>query len=75
MSLDPAGKSAQCRVVLGNQPVGRTPWSARDARVPPVREESIGCDHRGADQGVGGGRGRPPPLFVQLPGNGKTMRH
>jgi len=57
MSLDPAGKSAQCRVVLGNQPVGRTPWSARDALVPPVHEESVGCDHRGADQGAAADEG------------------
>ena len=51
---------AQRRVVFGNQSVGRTPWSARDALVPPVRKESVGCHHREADQGVGCGRGRPP---------------
>jgi hypothetical protein len=45
--------------------VGRIPSSARGALVPPVGEESVESDHRGADQGVGRGRGRPPP-FVQL---------
>jgi hypothetical protein len=60
---------------IPNGLVGRTPWSVRDALVPPVREESIGCDDREADQG-----GRPrtrasAPLFVLLPGNGKCMWH
>jgi hypothetical protein len=45
---------------IPNELVGRTPWSARDALVPLVREESVVCDHRETDQEVGRGRGRPP---------------
>jgi hypothetical protein len=52
---------------ITNNLVGRTPWSARDALVPPVREESDGCDHRGAGQGVGRGRGRPPHYLCNCP--------
>ena len=59
------------RESVGGADPGRTPWSARDALVPPVREESIGCDHRGADQGVGCGRGRPPHDLCNCPETGK----
>ena len=36
---------------IPNRLVGRTPWSALDALVPPVREESIGCE---TDKPTGG---------------------
>jgi hypothetical protein len=55
-----------------NSLVGRTPWSARDALVPPVREESVGCDHREADQGGSCGRGRPPQYLCYCLETGKT---
>jgi hypothetical protein len=51
---------------------GRTPWSARDALVPSVLEESVGCHHREADQGVGRGRGRPPHCLCNYPETGKA---
>ena len=75
--LAAGGLSAQCRILfppLGfpNQLVGRTPWSARDALVPPVPEESIGGDGREADQGVGRGRGRPPHNLCYCPETGKA---
>jgi hypothetical protein len=57
---------------IPNELVGRTPWSARNALVPPVREESVGCDHRGADQGGGRGRGRPPHYLCYCPKTGKV---
>ena len=57
---------------VGGADPGRTPWSARDALVPPVREESIGCDDREADQGVGRGRGRPPHSLCNCPETGKA---
>ena len=74
--LDVARASAQCRILFPppgfpNQLVGRTPWGVpsgpRDALVPPVREGSIGCDDREADQGVGRGRGRPPHYLCNCP--------
>ena len=52
--------------------VGRTPWSARDALVPPVGEESVGCHHREADQGVDRGRGRSPHYLCNCPETGKV---
>jgi hypothetical protein len=57
---------------IPNESVGPTPWSARDALVPLVREESVGRDHRGADQGVGRGRGRPPHSRCHCPETGKA---
>jgi hypothetical protein len=75
--LAASGLSAQCRILFPspgfrNKLVGRTPWSARDALVPPVREESVDCDYREADQGVGRGRGRPPHYLCNCPETGKA---
>ena len=51
---------------IPNQLVGRTPWSARDALVPPVRKESIGCDEREADQGVDADEGVRPTICATV---------
>ena len=53
--------------MVGRTP-GRTPWSARDALIPPLREESVDCDHRRSRQGVGWGRGRPPIAITRKRG-------
>jgi len=65
------GLKGQCRILFPppgfpNQLVGRTPWSARDALVPPVREESIGCDEREADQGVDADEGVRPTICATV---------
>jgi hypothetical protein len=65
-SLDTEGTSAPRRKVLarGTNPallVGRTPWSARDALVPPPaqRDQHL-AKRKQADGGVGRGPGGPP---------------
>jgi len=59
-------RSRRLKLALMGRTPGRTPWSARDALAPPVREDPVGCDHRGADQGGGRGRGSPPHYFVRV---------
>jgi hypothetical protein len=59
------GRFPQCRIVFAKlglaQVVGRTPWSAAGRPRPALALDESGAYHdRGAGQGAGCGRGRPP---------------
>src|ERR1039458_10246827 len=73
MSVEAAGRSAQCRKLSA---VGRTPWSAADAPVGLVvvpisiiHQRESGFRGTRADQGV------RPTLRCTIPGFGKSLRH
>src|ERR1019366_8662078 len=60
---------------IGNaaEVVGQTPWSARDAPVPPLGQRGqrlAGCEQ--ADGGVGHGPGGPPHDLCRRPAPEKT---
>src|ERR1035438_3499235 len=64
------GRSTRSAVFI----VGRTPWSARDALVPPPEQRyQLPARRKQADGGVGRGPGGPPHhLCRRLPGRSPT---